>query len=70
MSYIAVMLEDQLNAILVSPTGERGVSRFLANHPELVRWAFCETGGHSAYVVREFPFGSLTRRSRIENKDC
>jgi len=41
--------------------GERGVSRFLAEHPAIVRWAFCSTGGHSTYVVKQFPFGSHYR---------
>jgi hypothetical protein len=52
------MLEKRLKRILDGRTGERGVSRFLAKYPEIVRWAFCDTGGHSTYVVREFPFGS------------
>jgi len=51
-------LEKKLSRILYGETGERGVSRFLAKHPEIVRWAFCWTGGHSTYVVKEFPFGS------------
>jgi hypothetical protein len=51
-------LEKELSRILNNTTGERGVSRFLAKHPSIVRWAFCLTGGHRTYVVKEFPFGS------------
>jgi len=52
------MLEQELQFLLEESGGERAVSRFLGKHPELVRWAFCATGGHSTYVIREFPFGS------------
>jgi len=52
------MLREELSRIIESTTGERGISRFLAEHPEIVRWAFCQVGGHSTYVVKEFPFGS------------
>lgn len=38
--------------------GERKVSQFLAKNPSILRWAVCRTGGHSTYIVKEFPFGS------------
>ncbi len=50
-----------MSHIIDETTGERGVSRFLGKHPEIVRWAFCRSGGHSTYVVKEFPFGSRYR---------
>jgi len=51
-------LEKKLSRIIEDTTGERGVTKFLVKHPEIVRWAFCKTGGHSTYVVKEFQFGS------------
>jgi len=53
-----ISLEKKLLHILDNTNGEREVSRFLAKHPEIVRWSFCLTGGHSTYIVKEFPFGS------------
>jgi hypothetical protein len=55
------MLSEELSRIIEGAAGEREVSRFLAEHPEIVRWAFCWTGGHSTYVIKEFPFGSRYR---------
>ncbi len=52
------MLRKQLQTILENSSGERKVIKFLARHPDIVRWAFCRTGGHSTYVVKEYPFGS------------
>lgn len=54
------MLEKQLLAAL-SGSGERGAMRFLSRHPEVLLWGFCRTGGHSKYVLKEFPFGSRFR---------
>jgi hypothetical protein len=52
------MLEKQIEEILEKDSGERKVSNFLAKNPQVIRWAVCRTGGHSAYVLKEFPFGS------------
>lgn len=52
------MLKEALNKLVENGDGERAVVRFLSKHPEIVRWAFCNTGGHTTYVVKEFPFGS------------
>jgi len=55
------MLSERLQRILTKSEGEREIIKFLAKHPEIVRWAFCLTGGHSTYVLKEFPFGSRYR---------
>lgn len=52
------MLAHELSTLLENTSGERDSLRFLAEHPEIVRWAFCKTGGHSTYIVKEFPLGS------------
>ena len=52
------MLQYELQKIIDETTGERKVSSFLARNPNIIRWAVCRTGGHSTYVLREFPFGS------------
>ena len=59
------MLQEELNRILNGASGERRASAFLARNPEIVRWAFCWTGGHSTYVVKEFPFGSRYRADLV-----
>jgi hypothetical protein len=51
-------LERQLSKILNSKNGERPVHGFLGKNPKLVWLAICKVGGHSTYVVKEFPFGS------------
>jgi hypothetical protein len=55
------MLRNKLEKILQSNSGEHSISTFLASYPEIVRWAFCKTGGHQTYVLKEFPFGSRYR---------
>lgn len=52
------MLETQMLEVLKNSTGEREIGNFFGNHPELIRWSVCRTGGHSTYVLKEFPFGS------------
>lgn len=52
------MIAKELENILRNGRGEREVSKFLAKHPGIVRWAVCNTGGHSAYVLKEFQLGS------------
>lgn len=54
------MLKDELEAAL-SHRGERGATAFLKLHPEIVVWGFCRTGGHSKYVLNEFPLGASHR---------
>ncbi|RYD56704.1 MAG: DUF4263 domain-containing protein [Sphingobacteriales bacterium] len=49
---------DELERILSESKGERAASAFLSQHPNIVRWAVCWTGGHNAFVLKEFPFGS------------
>src|SRR6266481_6729184 len=51
-------LKRDLLKTLGSGSGERKILQFLKRNPELVLWAFVETGGHSRYVISEFPFGS------------
>ena len=51
-----MLKEDTLAAFM--NTGERKAAKFLKEHPELVVWGFCTTGGHSKYVLYEFPFGA------------
>lgn len=41
--------------------GERIATKFLKAHPELVVWSFCRIGGHSKYVLNEFPIGNRFR---------
>lgn len=51
------MIKDGLSKVIESNSGEHEVTNFLAKHPNIVRWAFSKTGGHSAFVLKEFPFG-------------
>jgi hypothetical protein len=44
-----------------SKKGEREATRFLKQNPHLVLWGFVRTGGHSKYVLNEFPLGSRYR---------
>lgn len=39
-------------------TGERSMSEFLKERPEILYWTFCRPGGHTRFVFREFPIGS------------
>lgn len=51
------MLIDDLNSALKALDGERDVAAFLRKNPEVVLWAFCKRGGHSMFVLHEFPIG-------------
>ncbi|MEK7674706.1 MAG: Shedu anti-phage system protein SduA domain-containing protein [Verrucomicrobiota bacterium] len=51
------MLVDDLNSALNASDGERDVAAFLRKNPEVVLWAFCKQGGHSMFVLHEFPIG-------------
>lgn len=55
------MREDRLKQILNTTNSERDILGLLSTYPEIIRWAVCRTGGHSTYVVKEFPFGSKYR---------
>lgn len=59
------MLKSELKKVLAGNSGEREALKFLARHPELVRWAFCKVGGHSTYVLKEFPFGNRFRADLV-----
>lgn len=52
------MLQQEFEKILDETRGEGQISSFLARNPNIIRWAVCKTGGHSTYVLKEFPFGS------------
>lgn len=54
-------MEKELKEILSESNGERDVCAFLAKHPELIRWLVCRMGGHTNYVIKEFPLGSKYR---------
>jgi len=54
------MLKDEIEKAL-STDGERAATKFLKEHPEIVVYKFCMTGGHSKYVLNEFPLGSRYR---------
>jgi hypothetical protein len=54
------MLKENLLKAL-SKKGEREATKFLKANPQIVLWSFCWTGGHSKYVLNEFPLGSKYR---------
>ena len=49
---------SEFSTFLEKEKGERGISKFLSNRPEILYWTFCRAGGHCRYVFREFPLGS------------
>lgn len=51
-------LMPALNRILSHSEGEREIVPFLKKNPSLLFWTYCTTGGHSNYILHEFPFGS------------
>ena len=55
------LLASKLAEIIGDKKGERDVTQFLAENPQILRWAVCRTGGHCTCVVKEFPFGSSFR---------
>jgi hypothetical protein len=55
------MIKDKLLAVLDSSNGERGIQKFLKKNPRIVLWSFVKIGGHSKFVIAEFPFGSHYR---------
>ncbi len=52
---------DRLKDILSKESGERVICQFLKEHPSLVYWTFCLTGGHVNYVFSEFTVGNQYR---------
>jgi hypothetical protein len=49
---------EEFVAFLNADKGERGISDFIANRPQILYWTFCRAGGHCRFVFREFPLGS------------
>ena len=50
---------EEFEAFLDAQKGERGISEFLKNRPQILYWTLCGGGGgHCRYVFREFPLGS------------
>ncbi len=49
---------SDFSSFLDNETGERGISKFLENRPQILYWTFCRSGGHCRFVFREFPLGS------------
>jgi hypothetical protein len=52
------MLQTEIQKIIDEKRGEREIASFLSKNPNIIRWAVCKTGGHSTYVIKEFPLGS------------
>lgn len=50
-------LVPNLLEALESTDGERAATEYLSKNTILLRWAFGSIGGHSAYVLQEFPIG-------------
>ncbi|MCG6170153.1 DUF4263 domain-containing protein [Leptospira sp. FAT2] len=42
----------------IATNGERAITKFLKNNPDLVLWKFCWTGGHTKFVLNEFQLGN------------
>jgi hypothetical protein len=55
------LLKPKLARVLAADAGERKACQFIKANPEVLLWAFCTRGGHSLYVLPEFPFGSNYR---------
>jgi hypothetical protein len=51
------MLAHTLEEILNKSGGERAAYQFLKEHPAIVLWSFVRVGGHSQYLLAEFPIG-------------
>jgi hypothetical protein len=51
-------ISSKLESILNSGKGEREVAAFLAKYPNILRWTVCITGGHSTWVLKEYPLSS------------
>ena len=55
------MLKKSLLQLLNSAKGEMAAAAFLKKNPNVVRWAFSGKGGHSTFVLADFPFGARFR---------
>jgi hypothetical protein len=53
--------KEELLAVLNTAEGEREILKYLKTNPLVIFWAFVGTGGHSNYIISEFPFGSKFR---------
>ncbi len=51
------MLANTLQEILNESGGENSAYQFLKKTPALVLWSFVRVGGHSQYLLAEFPIG-------------
>jgi hypothetical protein len=51
------MLANTLEEILRKSSGERAIYQLLKKNPVLVLWSFHKIGGHSQYVLADFPIG-------------
>lgn len=49
---------EEFASFLDTEKGERGISEFLAQRPQILYWTFCRASGHCRFVFREFPLGS------------
>lgn len=52
---------DDVRRFLDGSRGEREAVQYLRKYPDLVSWTFCRTGGHSRFLLCEFPLGSSYR---------
>jgi len=48
----------EFRRLLNESPGEREVAAYLRDHPGIVFWTLCATGGHDKYVFSEFPLGT------------
>lgn len=49
---------NKFKSFLDTQTGERGISDFLKNRPQILYWTLCRAGGHCRFMFREFPIGT------------
>jgi len=59
------MRQDELGRILRESKGERDVTVFLNKHADILWWSICPTGGHCAYVLKEFQLGNRYRADYV-----
>ncbi|QTL34937.1 Shedu anti-phage system protein SduA domain-containing protein [Pseudoalteromonas viridis] len=48
----------EFSDFLDSQKGEREISKFIEENPEVLYWTFCRLSGHCRFMFREFPLGS------------
>ena len=49
---------SEFENLLYSLEGEREISSFIKDRPQMLYWSFCRAGGHSRYLFKEFPLGA------------